>query len=178
MKSVDELIKMKKMGHKRPSPRRQTELDGKSIKAAINPLLECYGRGFTIKQWQHWGAVLGEMKALDLEESIAWWINHRTEFPPSPAAIKSHAFDQVKKDRFGKQQLEVAENLRASGPSPEERLPPEQAQAYCKYIREKIIDKEVKVRAPDDANKARWYENEMEKFFDEQMGDDDEGIKV
>jgi len=143
-------------------------LDGKGLVRILTPLLGCYDRHFTKAQWQHWAQVLGEMKPKDLEDSVQWWLNNREQFPPSPAALKSHAFDQVKKQRFQDRQLKEYDRIVDDRPSPEERLPPDQVKAYCKYIIEEIVEKRKK--APDRANKARFYEKQMEEYYENQEG--------
>lgn len=140
------------------------KLDGKGIVRILTPLLGCYGAHFQKSQWEHWAAVLGEMSPKDLEDSVQWWMNNRDQFPPSPAALKSHAFDQVKKARYQRHELESYDRLVDNIPSEEERLPHDQAKAYCRYILSEIVEK--KKKAPDRSNKLRWYEKEMEDYYD------------
>lgn len=168
MKLFKEAVKEKSHS----SPGRDVELDAKTFKLIISPLLESYGRSLTLKQWQHWSGVLGELKKQDLADAVRWWMNNKIEFPPSPAAIKSHALDQVRKTRSHERQLQQYDRLKADVPADHERLPPDQVRAYCKFIQEKMLDDEQRVRAPKDSNKARWYESQMEKFFDEENSDE------
>ena len=130
----------------------------------ITPLLVAYGKHFTKAQWEHWAAVLGFMGVRDLTDSVKWWMDNRDQFPPSPAALKSHALDQVKKKRHSEHELGMFQRMKDSAPTEAERIPHEQAQAYCAYIVNEIIGK--KRRAPERANKERWYESEMEKYYD------------
>ena len=142
------------------------ELDGKKLIEIVTPLLGVYGKRFTKDQWKHWAGVLGCLNAKDLTDSVEWWMNNRDEFPPSPAALKSHALDQVRKYRHHLHQLGECQRLQDAAPTEKERLPSGQVKAYCKYIISEIIEK--KRRAPDRSNKARWYENEMEEYYDKE----------
>ncbi|MAH50142.1 hypothetical protein CMI37_30255 [Candidatus Pacearchaeota archaeon] len=141
-----------------------SELDGKALMKILKPMLGSYGKHFTPEQWKHWAGVLGGMGVTDLTDSVAWWMNNRDEFPPSPAALKSHAYDQVKKSRHQQRQLDEYQRLVDLAPTEAERLPPEQARLYCKYIMKEIIEK--KNKAPEGANKLRWYEEKMEDYYD------------
>lgn len=141
------------------------KLDGKKLVEILTPLLGCYDKHFATRQWEHWAGVLGHMRPADLADSVQWWMNNRDQFPASPAALKSHAFEQVKKARFQLRELNVFQMLKDQAPSEEERIPQDQAKAYCRYIIQEIIEK--KEKAPDRTNKLRWYESKMEDYYDD-----------
>ena len=139
-------------------------LNGKALIEILTPLLGCYGKHFTTTQWEHWAGVLGHMKPKDLSDSAQWWMNNRDQFPASPAALKSHAFDQVKKARHQQHELNTYQRLMDEVPSENERIPQDQAKANCRFIINEIIEKRNK--APEGSNKLRWYESKMEDYYD------------